>query len=292
MAYRVATADGNLTTAGTWGAVDATSLLDSQANNTLLTTTPTGAAAGVTPGAITIDAIAVKIATRATTPTGTMTVVLRNVTDAVDVAGTSVTINVSDIPDDVGTAGTAVTGCSVGWFLLKLAAPVLLVAGKAYNVRASTSSANMVNLFRDATASNWSRMLRTTTTAAPGAGDSMFVLGEWTAAATKTNRVVTMDSLIGTDYGGASTTLASLGVGKGGTFQFGNTAATAYVFRISGVIQVWLEGIFTIGTVATPRLLAAGHRVRGRLVGQVLDAGIDHVFVADHISFETITGRY
>jgi hypothetical protein len=252
MAYRVATADGNLTTAGTWGAVDATSLLDSQAGNSVLSTTPTGAAAGVTPGAITIDAIAVKIASRAASPAGTMTIVLRNVTDGADVAGTSVTINVSDIPDEVGTPSNTFSGCSIGWFLFKLAAPVLLVAGKAYNVRASTSSSNMVNLFRDATASNWSRMLRTTTTGAPAAGDSMFVLGEWTAAATKTDRVVTMDSLIGTDYGGGSLVLASLGVGKGGTFQYGSTAATNYAFRISGVIQVWLEGIFTIGTVATP----------------------------------------
>lgn len=252
MAYRVATADGNLTTAGTWGAVDATSLLDSQAGNSVLSTTPTGAAAGVTPGAITIDAIAVKIASRAASPTGTMTIVLRNVTDGADVAGTSVTINVSDIPDEVGTPSNTFSGCSIGWFLFKLAAPVLLVAGKAYNVRASTSSSNMVNLFRDATASNWSRMLRTATTGAPAAGDSMFVLGEWTAAATKTDRVVTMDSLIGTDYGGGSLVLASLGVGKGGTFQYGSTAATNYAFRISGVIQVWLEGIFTIGTVATP----------------------------------------
>lgn len=252
MAYLVATADGNLGTAATWGTVDATSLLDSQAGNSLLTATPTGAAAGVTPGAITIDAIAVKIASRAASPVGTMTIVLRNVTDAGDVAGTSVTINVSDIPDEVGTPGNTFSGCSIGWFLFKLAAPVLLVAGKAYNVRASTSNTNQINLFRDATANNWSRMLRTTTTAAPGAGDSMFVLGEWTAAATKTNRVVTNDILIGTDFGGGSLVLASLGIGKGGTFQFGSTAATNYVFRISGVIQVWVEGIFTIGTVATP----------------------------------------
>jgi len=252
MAHHIATADGNLTTAATWGVVDATSLLDSQAGNAVLTTTPTGAAAGVTPGAITIDGMAVKIATRAASPTGTMTVVLRNVTDAADVAGTSVTINVSDIPDDIGTAGNTFSGCSIGWFFFKFAAPVTLTAGKAYNIRASTSSSSQVNLFRDATASNWSRMLRTTTTGAPAAGDSMFVLGEWTAAATKTNRVVTMDSLIGTDYGGGSLVLASLGISKGGTFQYGSTAATNYAFRISGVIQVWLEGIFTIGTVATP----------------------------------------
>jgi hypothetical protein len=91
-------------------------------------------------------------------------------------------------------------------------------------------------------------MLRTTTTAAPAAGDSMFVLGEWTAAATKTNRAVTMDETASTDYGGTSTTLSSLGISVGGTLAYGTAAATNYVLRLSGVLDVWAGGTLTIGT--------------------------------------------
>jgi alkanesulfonate monooxygenase SsuD/methylene tetrahydromethanopterin reductase-like flavin-dependent oxidoreductase (luciferase family) len=45
-----------------------------------------------------------------------------------------------------------------------------------------------------------------------------------------------------------------------------------------------------IGTLASPQILAAGHQARRRHVGQILDAGIDHVFVADHVSFHVGMG--
>jgi hypothetical protein len=119
-------------------------------------------------------------------------------------------------------------------------------------VEATTSQASQVNLFRDGTASNWARMIRTTTTGTPTTADRMFVAGEWTAAGTKTDRVVTMNSTAATDYGDDNTTIASLGVSKGGTIAYGVSAATAYVLRLSGVLNIWREGIWTMGTVATP----------------------------------------
>lgn len=244
MATLHACADGNFTTAATWGTVNAASLLDSQAGNTVLTTSFVSSST-FTPGAVTIDGIAVKIATRAATPTGTMSVRLAQ--GGVAVGGTTVTINVSDIPDDVGTAGATFQGCSIGWFFFKFASPVTLVAATLYTVQATTSNASQVNLFRDGTAGNWSRMLRTTTTAAPGAGDNWFVGGEWTAAATKTNRSVTLDGTGTTDYGGASTTVASFGVSKGGTLLAPTGASTAYNTRLSGVLMNWLEGVLDLG---------------------------------------------
>jgi len=45
-----------------------------------------------------------------------------------------------------------------------------------------------------------------------------------------------------------------------------------------------------IGTLASPRILTAGHQARKRHVGQILEAGIDHVFVADHVSFHVGAG--
>lgn len=249
MAHRIAAATGNWLTAATWGVVDATSLSDSQAANTALTTSFVSSSS-FTPGAITVDGIAIKIATRAASPTGTISVRLFDTVAAAAVAGTTVTINVSDIDDDQGTAGSGNEGCSIGWYFFAFAAPVTLSVN-AHTVQASTSSASQVNLFSTAT-TNWSRMLRTTTTGAPSAGDSLFVLGLWTAAATKTDVVVTMNETAATDYGGASTTLASLGISKGGTLSYATTAASNFLLRLSGLLQVWLSGTLNIGTTGTP----------------------------------------
>lgn len=237
----IAAADGNFTAGATWASV--VEFADGESNSTVLTTAYV-ASATFTPGAVTIDGIAVKIAARNATPSGTMSVRLAQA--GATVAGTEVTINVSDI---LGTAAL-----QNGWLFFKFAAPVLLLAATLYTVDAKTSVVSMVTLYRtDATAGNWSRMVRTTTTGvAPIAGDLMFILGEWTAASTKTNRAVTMDSIAATDYGNASTTLASFGISNGGTLTWGTTAATNYLLRLSGLLYVWAGGILNMGTTVTP----------------------------------------
>jgi len=45
-----------------------------------------------------------------------------------------------------------------------------------------------------------------------------------------------------------------------------------------------------VGTVASPALLRAPHDERRTLVGRIVDGGIDHVFVADHVSFHVGMG--
>jgi alkanesulfonate monooxygenase SsuD/methylene tetrahydromethanopterin reductase-like flavin-dependent oxidoreductase (luciferase family) len=42
--------------------------------------------------------------------------------------------------------------------------------------------------------------------------------------------------------------------------------------------------------MASPALLAAPHARRARLVARMLDSGIDHTFIADHVSFRVGTG--
>lgn len=248
MATLIANADGNLT-ASIWGLVDATSRNDSQAANTALTTSFVASTA-FTPGAITIDGIAVKIAFRTGSPTGTMTVELAQ--GGVRVTGAFATCNVADLPVCSAT-GNGIEG---GWQFFKFAAPVTLLAATLYTVRASTSSSSQVNLFSLAT-TNWSRLLRTTTTQTPNAGDDLLIMGEKTAAGAMTTRTVVMDSTASTDYG-AGTTGASglvspgLGISQGGTLAFGTAAATNYVFRLSGAAIVYSGGVLTIGTVATP----------------------------------------
>lgn len=238
MADRIAVADGNLTTAATWALVDATSKLDSETGNTALTTAYVASQTS-TPGAITIDGIAVKVASRAATPSGTMSV--RLATGGALVAGTEVTINVSDLQ-----------ARDNGWVFFKFAAPVTLLAATLYTVDAKTSVVSMVNLYRNATAGNWARLLRTTTTGAPAATDDLYILGEWTSAGVKDDRAVTMDSTAATDYGSGSTSLPGFCISNGGTLTWGTTAATNYVLRLSTILAIYLGGVMNMGTTGTP----------------------------------------
>jgi alkanesulfonate monooxygenase SsuD/methylene tetrahydromethanopterin reductase-like flavin-dependent oxidoreductase (luciferase family) len=45
-----------------------------------------------------------------------------------------------------------------------------------------------------------------------------------------------------------------------------------------------------VGTLASPQLLASPHADRARLVARIVEQGIDHVFVADHVSFHVGAG--
>jgi hypothetical protein len=106
MAIRAACASTGFTTATTWATVDtsvtsgtAATYLAVETSAAALSTTEASnrAAAGFTPGAITIDGIGLRIANRTGT-TGTLSVQLFNLTDTAVVVGTSVTVNCSDLP--------------------------------------------------------------------------------------------------------------------------------------------------------------------------------------------------
>jgi alkanesulfonate monooxygenase SsuD/methylene tetrahydromethanopterin reductase-like flavin-dependent oxidoreductase (luciferase family) len=45
-----------------------------------------------------------------------------------------------------------------------------------------------------------------------------------------------------------------------------------------------------VGTLASPHLLAAPHDRRAELIARIVEQGIDHVFVADHVSFHVGAG--
>ena len=248
MAVLIAKASGLLTASTTWSTVDATSYLNAENGSEVLTAAYSDTRSSTfTPGAITIDGIAVKLSVR-TGVTGTMSVSLYNDTLTADVAGTEVTINCADLP----VAATA--DLNGGWIFFKFSSSVLLLAGNNYRVQAKTSDASQVSLFRNATADNICRALRTTTEAAPGAGDDMIICGEKTGAGAETAIVVTMDSEAATDYGAASTSLVtpSLAICDGGTLQYGTTAATNYILRQSGNVVIYSGGTFNIGTTDTP----------------------------------------
>src|ERR1051326_690079 len=111
MATLACCADGNFSASATWALCDATAELDSEAGNSNLPTAGGASSDSSTfqVAAGSYDAILLKFAQRNASPSGTMTVVLR--TGGADVAGTSVTINITDLQ----AIGASVT--PGGWIL-------------------------------------------------------------------------------------------------------------------------------------------------------------------------------
>ena len=119
MARLCAVADGNNTSASTWALIDSTSFIE---NETTVVTVPTSYSTSYNqfaPGAITIDGIGIRLASRIGT-TGTFSVELYNQTLGASVAGTEVTINCSDFVDALSSA---VDG---GWYFFKFSSLSLL----------------------------------------------------------------------------------------------------------------------------------------------------------------------
>ena len=241
MATKISFVSGNWVDAGTWEVANSTAELDSEVGSTAMTASYVASSA-FTPGAITIDGIAVKIAARMASPTTqTFSVELYNDTLGASVSGTEVTIDVADI-----NAGDTSANGGCGWYVLSFSSVLLLTANN-YKVRAkcSTATGSPVTLFRDGTAGNWSRQLRTTTTGAPAAGDKLIVAGENTGAGTSNSYTVTMDETATTDYG-------IITVNNLGTLQYGTSASTAYYLKTSGLMSVYGGGTLNIGTTGTP----------------------------------------
>lgn len=242
MATLISVATGNLTAATTFALVDATSLLNSETAGSTLSTAGYVESSAFTPGAIIVDAIAVKILDIGAL--GTFSVHIA--TGGIEVPGTAVTVNQADIALDLANGDN-------GFVVLKFAAPVLLLAATAYTVGATRSvGSGSMQLYTNGTAFNYSRMLRTTTTQAPAAGDVLWVLGELTGAGTGNDITVTMDSTATTDYGAGIDGVIALGVGKRATLTYGTTAATNYYLRLSGEAIVYQGGVFNKGTTGTP----------------------------------------
>lgn len=253
MARLCSAATGNFTAAGTWKVLNATSWQSAMSASSTVGTTYTETTS-FTPGAITVDAIMLRLAVVATTPTGTFTVRLAQ--GGTLVTGTEVTVNVSDL-----AYTTTSTDQEAGWVVLKFSAPVTLLAATAYTISTKTSNSSQVNLWRNATANNWDRALRTTTTAAPAAGDDMIIAGEYDGAsnpAPLTSFTLTMDNTATTDFGGAAASYAAaliapaLEICNGGTLTWGTSASTNYYLKLSGTLVICIGGTMNIGTSGTP----------------------------------------
>lgn len=239
MSTLVSITTGNFTSSSTWGVVDTTSYLDSEAATQAVNTSPVDCAA-FTPGAVTIAGIALKLQTRTASPSGTLTVTLRNSSLGSNVI--SVTINVSDLTFR-------------GWHYFKFSSPQLLLAATNYVVRLQTSvGGNIVTFYRNSTSGNVARLLVTSSTAAPGSGDQLIIAGEWTAAGTGSDHTVTMDNTATTSFGPTVSGGPPQGVyisARGRMVQELNSS-TNYVFKWKGVLAVAGGGILRIGQSGSP----------------------------------------
>lgn len=236
MSFLISAATGNFTAAATWKVADTTMFLDSYAGSTATTTSYVASTAAM-PGAITIDGFGINLLSRVAAPVGTLSVELYNSTLAASVQ--IVTVNVSDL------------NVEGGWTMFSFA-PILLLAATNYTIRVKSSTASEATVLRDATAGNWSRVLRTTTTAAPAAGDNLCVSGQLTGAGASTSYTVTMDNTDATIFGTVSATVPSVTINNYGSLVWGTAASTNYRLRIAGMM--WCNGgsTQTIGTSGTP----------------------------------------
>lgn len=243
MAQLYSNSTGNFTSSATWSVVEPTTfqaaIATQEVASTATTTAFVSGTVTFTGVSSTLDGLAVKISTRNVAPSGTFSV--RIATGGVAVTGTTVTVNVADIP------------LGIGWTFFKFAAPVTLVGATAYTVQVTSSSNAQVTVFRkSATAGDWTYALRTTTTQAPAAGDSMIVGGEWDSAGVNSTWTVTMNNTAATQFGSTTAGTAAIECNSLSVFTWGVTAATNYVLNIAGSLYLNNASIYRQGTVGTP----------------------------------------
>jgi hypothetical protein len=244
MAVLFSVQSGNWTTSTTWKVVDAISFANTESSGTTLTTSYQSSNT-FTPGAITVEGIALKVSSRVASPTGTISV--RLATGGVAVTGTTVNINVSDLVLNTFSIPT-----SFYWCYFKFTSPVTLLAATAYTVQATTSSSAQVSLGYSTTTTNWIRCLVTSTNATPAARDTLIVAGENTAAGVGSDYTVTMDNTSATIFGSGSAVFPALEIGKRGTVNFGISASTNYQLICNGAVNIGGGGILNIGTSGGP----------------------------------------
>lgn len=210
-----------------WSETDASTLQTTVSSSTNTTTSMVYTAALAGSGVVNIDGVALHLKRLGTTGTFSVTLNQNGVGDQ-----QTVTVNCSDIPDNLT------------WMFFKFASPVAIDTDVEWRIGVTSSTNAMVQVNRDGTAANWARILRRTTQGAIANTDNVYIMGEWTAAATTTARTVTMDLTTAVN----TTDVNVVTVGQGGSLVYGLSASTAYHLGIGASSKVWPGGTLTIGT--------------------------------------------
>jgi hypothetical protein len=235
-ATRISKATGDFTAAGTWGTAEAgaSAIQVTRSGSTNTTTSYVYSSAFTCTNLDVIEGVLVF--GRQLTVTGTVSVALS------DDNGTTATRELAVNATDLNTSD------SPHFFLF--GSTLTCDGGTDYKVGIKGSSAANAVFYRDGTAGNWFRVLRTNATGAPGSADLLYTTGDLTGAGTGNSFTVTMDNTAATTFGVVSVT--SLGIGNRGTMTWGVAAATAYLLTIAGEISVFGGGTWNQGTSGTP----------------------------------------
>lgn len=245
MAVLVNNSSTNWNNSAGWSVISATgwtaSLATQETGNSATALTFTSGTTFV-PGAVTVDAVLLKLATRTGT-SGTVSVRLFNSTGAAAVAGTTVDVNTLDLPNT--TTAT--------WVMFKFAAPVTLLAATNYTIQVSSSVAGNANFMRkSATANDWTFGLRTTTNQLPAAGDQVLVASEYTQLSASTAYTVTMNVTSGVSIGTGTTAQPAIEVNNNATLAWSVAGGSNYPMTLTGSWYTNHGGTSTIGTLASP----------------------------------------
>jgi hypothetical protein len=157
------------------------------------------------------------------------------------------TVNASDLPQIYNAVATGSP------MFFKLGSTVTGDGGTNWTVVITNNTSAIVYYMRNsATAGDLTKALRLTSTGTPVAGDDLYIMGEYTAAATFTARTTTMDGTSAIQYGNgnvnsASTNGGGIRISKGGTLTYGTSASTNYYLQCKGDIEVFEAGTLNIG---------------------------------------------
>lgn len=242
MATLCSIATGNASASGTWETCSSVAENDSEAATATVPTSTGGTSDSSTfvLAAGDYDAVAVKINNRSASPTGTISVILRNSTTSTDVK--TVTVNVSDLPNIQSLQG--------GWLVFKFGSNYTANGTDSFLIRVTTSSSSMVTLY-SSSANNWARQVRSTTTAAPAATDKMIVAGEYLSAGSSNSYTVTWDITATTSFGARTANATAIAICSKGTLSVGTSASTTYYMKLGGNIWLYPDATLNMATNGT-----------------------------------------
>jgi hypothetical protein len=249
MAWLISNATGNMSASTTWGAAEtgsgAVAVVPYQAVNFSGNTTGNSPTFTINNGDV-IDGVVLFIQNFNTSPAGAFTVALQKsgVTQA------SVTVNCADLAAYPNT-------WTNGWipavfFKFTSTATGDGTANWRISCTSSSSATSLIFQQQSSTAYDYARIVRTTTAAAPAAGNDLMVTGALTGQGTNSSVTVTMDSTSTTTYGSGSvwstsTAFSGIHIGAYGTLTYGIAASTNYYLKINGDLKVWANGTLNIG---------------------------------------------
>ena len=256
MATLIAYADGNLTGSTTFKASETGTGALTMIRNTTVTLSSNSNQSSpsftITNGSV-IEGVLLWVATNGIPVAGTVLVELQK--SAVTQA--SVTVNAADLPNSQATNGPAVLANVPIFFKFTATATGDGTANWTIKITCSLATQSQISYSKNsATAGDFTKALRTSTTATPAAADDLYIVGELTGAGTHNSRTVTMDSTATTQYGNGSVNSTSVNgggirVSNYATLIYGTSASTNYYLAVKGDLEVFWNGTLTIGATGS-----------------------------------------